>query len=57
MRPGYVWALCRRAVLHAVTGRWEEARADVERVRELNSETLERLSDTDRAVLAPALAG
>ncbi|MEU3930654.1 tetratricopeptide repeat protein [Streptomyces sp. NPDC029044] len=57
MRPGYVWALCRRAVLHAVTQRWEEARADVERVRELNSEILERLPDTDRAVLAPLLAG
>ncbi|MFF8936530.1 tetratricopeptide repeat protein [Streptomyces paradoxus] len=56
-RPGYVWALCRRAVLHAVTGRWEEARADVERVRELDSEMLERLPDTDRAVLAPLLAG
>jgi tetratricopeptide (TPR) repeat protein len=55
MRPGYVWALCRRAVLHAVTGRPEEARADVERVRELNSEALQRLSDTDRAVLAPVL--
>ena len=57
MRPGYVWALCRRAVLHAAAGRWEEGRADVERVRELSSEALERLSDTDRAVLAPVLAG
>ncbi|MFE7896038.1 tetratricopeptide repeat protein [Streptomyces sp. NPDC057424] len=53
MRPGYVWALCRRAVLHAVTGRREEARTDAERVRELNSGALERLSDTDRAVLGP----
>lgn len=56
LRPGYVWALCRRAVLHAAMGRFQEARADVEKVHELDSEALERFSDTDRAVLAPVLA-
>ncbi|MFC9507796.1 tetratricopeptide repeat protein [Streptomyces sp. NPDC057002] len=57
LRPGYVWALCRRAALHATMSRPEKARADVERVRELDSGAWERLSDTDRAVLEPFLAG
>jgi tetratricopeptide (TPR) repeat protein len=57
LRPGYVWALCRRAVLFAATSRLTEARADVESIRELDSGALERLSDTDRAVLGSALAG
>ncbi|MEU6179392.1 tetratricopeptide repeat protein [Streptomyces coeruleorubidus] len=57
LRPGYVWALCRRAVLYALMGRFGEARADVESVRERDSGALERLSDTDRAVLGSVLAG
>ncbi|MGI5426556.1 hypothetical protein [Streptomyces sp. CA-179760] len=35
----------------------EEARSDVEQIRELDSGALDRLSDTDRAVLGPFLAG
>jgi hypothetical protein len=49
--------LCRRAVLHALVGRFEKARADVESVRELEPGALERLSDTDRAALGSVLTG